>query len=87
MAFDTNLNLLKVCVADDGKGIKTEEMSKLFSMFGKLKRTAELNSEGVGMGLMICQNLVRENNGSISAHSIGENMGSVFSFTMQMKPV
>ena len=37
------------------------------------------------MGLMICQNLVDKNGGTISVHSEGENKGSVFSFTMKMK--
>jgi K+-sensing histidine kinase KdpD len=70
--------MLLVKVADNGKGIKHEDMAKLFSMFGKLRRTAAINSEGIGMGLMICQNLVKMNNGTISAESEGENMGSVF---------
>jgi signal transduction histidine kinase len=54
MTFDAPQEMLKVDVVDNGKGIKHEEMSKLFSLFGKLRRTAELNSEGIGMGLMIC---------------------------------
>ena len=42
-------------------------------MFGKLLRTAEMNHEGIGMGLMICQNLVRLSGGKISVHSKGED--------------
>jgi len=44
----------KVHVIDNGVGIRSEDMNKLFSMFGKLRRTAEMNDEGIGMGLMIC---------------------------------
>ena len=54
MAFDASHGMLKVGVADDGKGIKVDEMNELFSLFGKLRRTAAMNSEGIGMGLMIC---------------------------------
>ena len=43
-----------------------------------------MNHDGIGMGLMICQNLVSMNGGEISVHSEGENRGSVFSFTMRM---
>ena len=50
-----------------------EDMPKLFNLFGKLKRTAEINSEGIGMGLMICQNLVKMNKGTIEVHSDGDN--------------
>ncbi len=45
---------LKIHIVDSGKGIKQEDHEKLFKMFGKLKRTPEINSEGLGMGLMIC---------------------------------
>ena len=72
-------------MVDDGKGIKRRDMGKLFKLFGKLKRTADLNSEGIGMGLMICQNLVRMNKGTISVHSYGLKRGSTFSFSMHMK--
>jgi len=58
MAFDEDQDLLKVHIVDNGKGILQEDMAKLFSLFGKLERTAEINSEGIGMGLMICKNLV-----------------------------
>lgn len=37
------------------------------------------------MGLMICQNLVKMNDGTIEVHSEGENRGSVFAFSMKMK--
>ncbi len=87
VAYDEDEEKLKVKVIDDGLGIKAEDMDKLFCMFGKLKRTAKSNSEGLGMGLMVCQNLVEKNNGSISAFSQGINKGSAFSFNMQMKEV
>ena len=87
VAHEEDEQLLKVHVVDNGKGIRSEDMGKLFSYFGKLKRTANINSEGIGMGLMICQNLVKMNKGTISVHSNGENQGSVFSFTMSVKPV
>ena len=58
MAFDEAKELLKVHVKDTGCGIRAEDMDLLFKQFGKLRRTAEMNSEGIGMGLMICRNLV-----------------------------
>ena len=72
-------------MVDNGKGIRAEDMNLLFKQFGKLRRTAEMNSEGIGMGLMICKNLVHENEGTISVYSDGIDKGSVFTFTMHMK--
>ena len=40
-------------------------------MFSKLKRTAKMNSDEVGMGLMIVQKLVKQNGGTISVKSDG----------------
>ena len=40
-------------------------------MFSKLKRTAKMNSDGLGMGLMIVQKLVKQNGGTISVKSDG----------------
>ncbi len=71
-------------VSDTGKGISPGEMPKLFSLFGKLVRTAEINDEGIGMGLMIVKNLVQLSQGSIQVHSSGINQGSTFTFTMKM---
>ena len=34
-------------------------------MFGKLERTADMNSDGIGLGLRICKQLVEQNGGSI----------------------
>ena len=40
-------------VEDTGKGISKDELDKLFTLFGKLERTEDLNPDGLGMGLTI----------------------------------
>lgn len=42
-------------------------MSKLFTRFGKLERTAAQNSEGIGLGLTIVKQIVQKSGGAISA--------------------
>ena len=54
-------------------------------MFGKLERTAEMNSDGLGLGLRICKQLVEQNGGTIQAYSDGINKGSNFTFSMRME--
>ena len=66
MAYDQDEQMLRVHVVDTGKGIIAEDIDRLFKQFGKLLRTAEINSEGIGLGLMICQNIVLKSGGSIS---------------------
>ena len=76
---------LQVNVVDSGKGITDKEMPNLFKLFGKLKRTADMNSEGIGMGLMIVNKLVSLSEGTITVHSDGLDKGATFSFTMKMR--
>lgn len=51
-------SLLTVHVEDTGVGIAREDLSKLFTRFGKLQRTAEMNHEGIGLGLTIVRQVV-----------------------------
>ena len=63
ISFDAFKQKLQVQVADSGKGISAEEIPTLCQKFGKLLRTAEMNSEGVGLGLMISKALIEANEG------------------------
>ena len=85
MGYDEQSEMLKANIVDTGKGISEEEKPKLFTLFGKLKRTADMNNEGIGMGLMIVQKLVSLSQGTISVHSDGLDKGSTFSFSMKMQ--
>ena len=44
---------LEVSVKDTGAGIAAEDIPHLFQKFGKLHRTADQNSQGIGLGLLI----------------------------------
>ena len=70
---------------DTGVGIASEDLLKLFNRFGKLQRTAQMNSEGIGLGLNIVKQIIDLSGGSISAHSDGLGHGSTFTFSMKMK--
>ena len=72
-------------VSDTGSGIASEDFTKLFSRFGKLHRTAEMNNEGIGMGLTIVKQIVEKSGGSIGVWSEGLGKGSLFFFNMPLK--
>ena len=66
---------LKFTVKDSGIGIKENDKSKLFKLFGKLDQTdKDLNKTGVGLGLTISQELAKLLNRSEE----GINLKSVF---------
>ena len=56
----------------------------LFTRFGKLHRTAEMNSEGIGLGLMIVKHIVKRSEGRVSVFSEGVDKGTCFTFSMKM---
>ena len=74
---------LVITVEDTGRGIKSEDIDKLFSKFEKL---GEKNSsiEGTGLGLAITKKLVEKMNGKINVQSI-YGTGSIFMVTIPQK--
>ena len=67
---------------DTGQGIAAEEIETLFSRFGKLHRTATVNSEGIGLGLTIVKKIVELTGGKVQAQSAGIGHGSKFTLTI-----
>ena len=59
----------------------------MFTRFGKLQRTAKVNSEGLGLGLVIVKEICEVYGGDISVISNGKSEGSTFTFTMKLEPV
>ena len=84
-AFDYENEYLHVHVVDTGKGIKPEELDKLFIIFDTIDRTKAYNPEGLGMGLNICQEILNQCDGQIEVSSRGEKKGSTFKFKIKMK--
>ena len=73
---------LSISVQDTGKGISPEKIPGLFKCFGKMKRTAEQNSEGLGLGLVIVKQIVDQYYGDVSVYSDGPGQGSTFNVTL-----
>ena len=79
------MSLLIVSVEDTGVGIAHEDFPKLFSRFGKLQRTAQMNGEGIGLGLNIVKQIVEKCGGDVHVESEGLGHGSTFKFSMIMQ--
>jgi len=66
---------IEISVSDTGEGISDENMEKLFSPLFTTK------TKGIGLGLVVCKNLVEANGGRIEVESkLGE--GTTFTFTL-----
>ena len=82
--YDELSGCLKVQICDTGVGITQEEIPQLCNKFGKLYRTADMNDDGIGLGLMISKALIEANEGQLHIFSEGVERGSIFTFTMKM---
>ncbi len=69
--FDDNFKRINVVIKDNGKGIKNEDMDKIYDPF------YTNHKKGVGLGLSVVKKLVDENNGIIDIKSEYRNGTSV----------
>jgi signal transduction histidine kinase/CheY-like chemotaxis protein len=69
--------LLRIAIADTGRGIKPEEQAKLFSEFVRVDTKNNRGIEGTGLGLAIAKRLCLAMGGDISMES-EYGKGSVF---------
>ena len=75
---------LTIIVKDTGRGIKEEQIPKLFTKFNRLEEDKDTDIEGTGLGLAITKSLVELFNGTISVESVyGE--GSTFTVKLTQK--
>jgi len=58
-----------LAVIDSGVGLKVEDQTKLFRLFGTVKRTRSINTNGVGLGLSISKMISREFGGDMAIKS------------------
>jgi signal transduction histidine kinase/DNA-binding response OmpR family regulator len=72
-------------VMDSGIGIEKEQLKKLFKGIPGKEFQKDPNSEGPGLGLVICKKLVEMMGGQIEAKSV-INEGSNFLFTLPLTP-
>ncbi len=65
---DQNQNLLEIAVTDNGIGIDSENLPKIFERYYKINDN-KINASGTGIGLAFTKDLVQLLQGSISAES------------------
>lgn len=82
--IDENNIMLKISVQDTGKGIKTNDLDKLFTSFQQVDSKRNRNIEGTGLGLAITKQLLNIMGGKISVES-KYGKGSTFTFELPQK--
>jgi len=80
-------DFIKVSVIDSGRGIKPDELERMFHKFGRLDSSYQTvaESEGTGLGLYIVKLFIDAMGGKVGAFSDGVGKGSTFWFTLPRK--
>lgn len=69
---------------DNGKGLKKNELDKIFEMFYRVRTPGE-NIRGTGLGLYIVKSVVNAHGGRISVESPGLGKGCTFHITLPLQ--
>lgn len=73
-----------VRVRDTGRGMKAEDIGKLFNPFSQIADGSEVTQPGSGLGLFICRGILEQHGGRVWAESPGPGQGSVFTFALPL---
>ena len=79
--YDMEENML-IEVADDGIGISSEHLPRLFERFYRVDKSRTRDSGGSGLGLAIVKHIIEAHEQTINVRST-EGIGSTFSFTLK----
>ena len=79
-----NVSKLIISIEDSGRGIKKENIDKMFSKFQRLEEDRNATIEGTGLGLAITKQLVELMGGKIIVHTV-YGQGSKFTVVLNQK--
>ena len=79
--FEMGVNLL-IEIADDGDGIPSEHLPRLFERFYRVDKSRSRNAGGTGLGLSIVKHIIEAHRQTINVRST-QNIGTTFSFTLK----
>jgi len=71
-----------ITVEDNGIGMASDYLSKVFDMFSQAQRTTDRAQGGLGIGLSLTKSLVEKHGGSVEAESAGLGRGSRFTVSL-----
>jgi signal transduction histidine kinase len=85
ITLDASGGDIVIAVADNGRGIASELLPRIFDMFVRDRATSD-GSGGLGLGLGLVKRVVELHDGSIRAGSNGPGAGSVFEVRIPFAP-
>jgi signal transduction histidine kinase len=73
-----------VQVEDTGVGLARQDQERVFDKFFQISPGGSTSSQGLGLGLAICKEIILAHQGSIRAESAGLGQGTTISFSLPL---
>lgn len=73
---------VRIEVEDTGVGLAEDSQERVFDKFFQVSPGGSTSSQGLGLGLAICKEIVLAHRGTIQAHSPGLGLGTTISFNL-----
>lgn len=83
VALRTGAGLAYVSVSDQGRGMSSDQISKLFVMYAQSSSDDALKG-GLGLGLCLAKRIIEMHGGNIQASSPGLGQGATFEFSIPL---
>lgn len=77
-------NVATVTVSDNGVGIASAFLPRMFERFEQDSQTLAFSRQGLGLGLSICRHFVEQHGGTITASSEGPGKGAAFAVSLPL---
>jgi signal transduction histidine kinase len=85
ISLESNNHTAKITIKDNGVGIETDQLDKLFIKFYQIKHAMTRKYGGTGLGLTISHDIIALHGGKIWAESDGIGKGSTFFIELPLK--
>lgn len=82
--MEKRLQKVELCIADNGIGMTSKIIEKLFKINAKVVQRGTENESGSGLGLLLCSEFIRKHQGEIWAES-QPGIGSTFKLTLPLE--
>jgi two-component system sensor histidine kinase KdpD len=82
IAEDESKENVEISVMDEGPGIKQEVLERIFEVFYTTNANAPDALKGFGLGLPICDSIMKAHNGTIKAGNRKDRTGAVFTISL-----
>lgn len=82
--FTVKDNFMKIMISDDGMGIPSENVDRIFDRFYRVDRARARSMGGTGLGLAIAREMIEAHGGTIWAES-EEGIGTTIFFTLEIE--